>query len=113
MVTNKALNIHRERRYQDARAFRAALEQVSIHCDWLQHPKTGGTCWSGTCGRMEVMVEMAVSSRGDAAVETRKRTAPGSWRRVIAACKSGMRTPAAQRFVRNILTRYATTGSLA
>jgi eukaryotic-like serine/threonine-protein kinase len=103
VVTNRAMHIDPSLRYCDARAFRVALEQVRICCDWQEEPISTGTLWRGVHKGAEVQVVMTVRSRGKVVVETKRRTPSGGWRRVKGGCDEGLTLAEARRVASGVL----------
>jgi serine/threonine protein kinase len=102
-VTNRAISIDPTRRYQDAASFRAALEQIRICCDWREEPTASGMLWTGGYRGSPLRVEMTMLRRGGVNVETRRRRSSGDWRRVTAACRYGVASVQAERFIASLL----------
>jgi serine/threonine protein kinase len=63
-VVNKALEIDPARRFRSAKEFRHALEQVNIHCSWVEDAIKDGTHWKTEQGATITEVRVLRSALG-------------------------------------------------
>jgi serine/threonine protein kinase len=113
LVINKAMHPDPTRRYLSAKAFRNALGQVRIKCDWHEEPTATGTRWIGACEGLTLMVEMTLALQGRVNVSTSKRRQGRTWRNVSEGSRNGMRMAEGRRFAARILSKCASEGRLA
>lgn len=105
-VVNRAMNVEPHKRDQSAHELRAALEQVTICCEWVEHPLSDGTRWAARLGQAELQVDMARLSRGQHHLETRRRVSSAKLRRVVDACGYDLTLAEARRLANCVLTDY-------
>jgi serine/threonine protein kinase len=108
-VVNRAMNPDRDRRYASAAELRAALEQVSIRCDWTEVRNPAVVTWIASGD--DFGAEVTLKDRGAKhAVEVRRSVGGGKLRSIRADCVKQITPKQALQRATAALQRLTTYG---
>jgi len=108
-VINKSMSVKPQDRFSSAQAFRNALEQVPIFCDWTSEVIRHGTIWRATVGSMSYEATLSNIAKKLWAFRLKKGQA-GTLRNVTADAKVAVDEKIARRQMANVLSRIMNTG---
>jgi len=110
LVINKAMNIIPEKRYQSVAAFRRALENVTLRCNWKWVPKRYGVHYSTKIASARINTRVIHRQDRLFDIVTTKKITGGLKRRIMKDCFYGLTLSRMKSSLHMILARYVSAG---